>query len=398
MANVWLQHRHRRQYIGGIVFDPSGRKHPNDVLNLWRGFGVKPRAGSWQLLKEHTRDNVCNGNTEHFDYLMDWMADLVQHPAKQGEVAVVLRGAEGTGKGILARALKYLLGQHGFAISNARHLTGNFNAHLRDCVFLFADEALYAGDKAHVGVLKAIITEPYLTIEGKYQNAVQSPNRLHIMLASNEDWVVPASLESRRFFVLDVSNARANDHTYFAAITDELEHGGYEAMLDELLNRKSFGNLRKVPVTDALVTQRKHSLPTTEAWWLDCLHRGYVFASELGLEDIFAQWIDPISTDLLYLSYERFCRAHHERRPLSREMFGRWLRKKAGCKHTQPVRSMVGEHITDSTTSGSNYSSRVAEPVWRDRASGYLVGSLDDARAVFLKNTGLTVEWPEDTP
>ena len=59
------------------------------------------------------------------------------------------------------------------------------------------------------------------------------------MLASNEDWVVPASLESRRFFVLDVSNARANDHTYFAAITDELEHGGYEAMLDELLNETS---------------------------------------------------------------------------------------------------------------------------------------------------------------
>ena len=77
---------------------------------------------------------------------MDWMARLIQFPAQQGEVAVVLIGIEGTGKGILARATPYILGQHGLAISHAKHLTGNFNAHLRDCVFLFADEAFYAGD------------------------------------------------------------------------------------------------------------------------------------------------------------------------------------------------------------------------------------------------------------
>ena len=41
---------------------------------------------------------------------------------------------------------------------------------------------------------------------------------------------------------------------------------------------------------------------------------------------------------------------------------------------------MVGEHITDATTTGSNYTSRVAEPVWQDRAYGYQVGTLDDAR------------------
>ena len=98
---------------------------------------------------------------------------MVQHPAEQGETAVVMRGGEGTGKGTLARALKRILGQHALAISNAKHLTGNFNAHLRDAVFLFADEAFYAGDKQHVGVLKRMITEPNLMIAAKYQNAVQ---------------------------------------------------------------------------------------------------------------------------------------------------------------------------------------------------------------------------------
>ena len=67
---------------------------------------------------------------------------MVQRPERQAETAIVMRGEkEGTGKGILARALLYLMGQHGYAISNAKHLTGQFNAHLRDCVFLFGDEA-----------------------------------------------------------------------------------------------------------------------------------------------------------------------------------------------------------------------------------------------------------------
>ena len=119
------------------------------------------------------------------------MARLVQFPALQGEVAIVLRGSEGCGKGTLARALKRILGEHALAISHSKHLTGNFNAHLRDCVFLFADEAFYAGDKAHDGELKAIITELTLTIEAKYQNAIVFPNYLHLMMASNEAWVVP---------------------------------------------------------------------------------------------------------------------------------------------------------------------------------------------------------------
>jgi hypothetical protein len=42
-------------------------------------------------------------------------------------------------------------------------------------------------DKAHVGVLKSLITEDTLTIKGKFQNAVVATDFLHIILASNED-------------------------------------------------------------------------------------------------------------------------------------------------------------------------------------------------------------------
>jgi len=119
------------------------------------------------------------------------VARTVQFPADQGEVAVVMRGGRGVGKGILGHALRKLFGQHGMYISKSKHLVGAFNAHLRDCALLFADEAFFAGDKSAEGTLKSLITEEILIIEPKGQNVILSKNHLHVVMASNEDWVVP---------------------------------------------------------------------------------------------------------------------------------------------------------------------------------------------------------------
>lgn len=392
VATAWLAHRGRRQFIRGVTFDPSGRAVPDGTLNLWQGFAVQPKPGSWQRLQDHIHLVVCAGNEENFEYVLNWMARLVQRPAEQGDVAIVMRGTEGTGKGTLARALKRILGQHALAISNSKHLTGNFNAHLRDCLFLFADEAFFAGDRQHVGVLKAIITEPYLTIEGKYQNAVQTPNFLHLMMASNEAWVVPASLEARRFLVLEVSNNRRNDHGHFAAIWNEMESGGYEAMLHDLLHRDlTLFDPRRVPATEGLQAQRKLSLGTNESWWLDVLHRGYVFRSKLGLEEHFAQWHETVTTELLYASYTEFADKRRERHPLSRENFGRFMLDQ-GAKATRPRNVAVGEHITDVQSSFGT--TRAAAVVKHPKPPAYHLGTLEAAREAFTRNTGLPIEWP----
>jgi hypothetical protein len=396
VAEVWLNHTKRRQFVRGVIFDPSGRPVPEGTLNLWHGFAIQPRSGSWEKLRIHIRDVICRGNREHYEYLIRWLARLVQQPAEQGEVAIVMRGDEGTGKGTLARAMKRILGQHALAISNSKHLTGNFNAHLRDCVFLFADEAFFAGDRQHIGVLKSIITEPYLTIEGKYQNAVQTPNFLHLMMASNEEWVVPASLEARRFFVLEVSDARKDDHAWFAAIWEEMEAGGYEAMLHDLLryNLATF-NVRRVPVTEGLQQQKKLSLGTTDAWWLDVLQRGYVFQSKVGLEVVFNQWQETVTTELLFVSYIAFAKDRHERRPLTREELGKYLHgQKVQAKPCRPRDAIVGEHIAD-VPNAYGGTTRQAEPVTHPRPPGYKLGTLDGTRDAFTKATALTIDWQE---
>lgn len=388
LGKLWLQHKDRRQYLGGVTFDPSNQTDPS-VLNLWTGFGVKPKSGSWSRMRDHVLNVICGGNKEHFEYLLNWCARMVQSPAQQGEVAVILRSGEGTGKGIFARALIKILGRHGSHVAQGRHVVGHFNQHLRDSVFLFCDEAFQAGDKQQIGVLKVLVTEPTLTIEAKFQNAVQAPNFIHLMMASNETWVVPAGLESRRFFVLEVSSKKVGDRAHFQMIADEMDNGGYEAMLHELLNRDiSKFTVTAIPKTDALNDQKKLTFRTEILWWQDVLTRGYVFRSKLGLEDTFCTWFEKTTFELLYSSYREFAKDAHERHPHSREKLGRFLTSIGGVS-SRLSKGYRGEHI-DPTN-------RIAKPDEdKNRPNGYSFGSLSDARKAFEAYVGFAIDWPEE--
>ena len=102
-ADIWLEHEDRRQYINGVVFDPSTRGAPDGMLNLWEGFAVTPAEGDWSLLREHILVNICNGVQEHYNFLYRWLARMFQKPGEPAHVAPVLRGKQGVGKSFLRR-------------------------------------------------------------------------------------------------------------------------------------------------------------------------------------------------------------------------------------------------------------------------------------------------------
>ena len=59
---------------------------------------------------------------------------------------------------------------------------------------VFADEAFGVEDRSSSGVLKMLITEPTIPIERKGLDVVQAKNVVHLIMASNDDWVIPAGL------------------------------------------------------------------------------------------------------------------------------------------------------------------------------------------------------------
>jgi hypothetical protein len=110
LGNWWLKHPERRQY-DGLTFQPSGDAVINDHLNLWRGWGIEPRAGDWSLMREHIRVVLAANDPAACDYIMNWLAFAVQHPDQRAEVALVFKGKRGTGRGTLGNALIRIFGQ-----------------------------------------------------------------------------------------------------------------------------------------------------------------------------------------------------------------------------------------------------------------------------------------------
>ena len=210
---------------------------------------------------------------------------------------------------------------------------GHFNQHLRDLVLIFVDEADFGRDKDVSGILDALVTEDILVIEGKGANAFQAKNHLHVVMASHRDWIVPASTNARRYFVLDISDDHMGDHPYFEAISKQMECGGYEAMLHELTTRDIGGfNVRDIPETEGLQAQKKHSLTAAQAWLAQVLARGYIYESRYQIE-WFAEWHSAFAKKLTYASYLDFLakmRRHDREAPLSYEMFGKFLAERSG--------------------------------------------------------------------
>src|SRR5262245_19512719 len=239
-----------------------------NIMNTWRDFAVEARkpegrsgAAGCQLFLDHGLKIICSGNEEHYDYLIKREAFIARKRVRS-EIALALRTeAEGTGKGFWTRTRNRLFGLAAMQVRNPEHVMGKHNEHLETLLHLSADEALFALDHRHRNALYNLITEPELTIEPKFNGAYSAKNHLNIDVLSNSDHFIPVSGTARRFFVPTVSSEKASDHPYFRKILDQMENGGYEALLYHLLYEVDIRNfnVRAVPKTAALAEQIAYS-------------------------------------------------------------------------------------------------------------------------------------------
>jgi hypothetical protein len=362
-GRVWLAHPDRRQYEG-IVFAP-GEEVPGH-LNLDTGFAVEPKKGDCSWFLEHVRNNICKADEEISDYLFTWMADCVQNRSRRPGVSVVLRGRQGTGKGVLCSQFGSLFGPHFIQVSQASHLTGHFNSHLKDKLVVYADEAFWAGDKKAEGVLKAMITEDTIQIEMKGKDVITFRNHIRLMVSSNHDWVVPAGNDERRFFVVDVGDKRIQDRAYFGAIVDQMNNGGREALLHHLLDYDLAGTaVGSPPRTAALGDQKGHSASPVQNWWFERLMDGHITSDE-------ARWKPDIRTETLYEDYINFSEKIGVKRRANQIAFGKEL--KTIIPHFERCRITKGKH----------------------RYWAYRIPSLDACRRQFDLLTKGEHDWPTD--
>jgi hypothetical protein len=382
VSHYWFNWVYRRQYIGqGVVFEPGGPKEiRGDMLNMFQGLATDPAPGNWSLMKAHILNILCAGRQETFDYLIRWMAWSVQNLDRPIGVAVALLGDQGAGKGIFVRAFGSIFGEHFAHVANGEQLTGRFNANIAKSCLVFLDEAVWAGDKKAEGVLKALITEDRLSLEAKFRDPITVANKLRIIVASNNEWAVPAGVGDRRWLILNVDNSYAGTShaVYFDALGSEIKNGGTAAMLHDLLAMDiSKFNVREVPRTAAKAHQQALSLPSVEAWLYQVLQDGAIEQrAHNGARDLKHEWQENgliVDKDSVYAAYGEFSTRNRDYRPAGKSQWSKRLQ------------AILAPHLT---------TIRITGDAGRPRAFHF--GPLEKCRERFALAIGADFEWEPD--
>lgn len=304
--NDWIEGGYRKK-IKGVRFNP--KEDPSEIMssghyNLWRGFSCDPKAGDIEPFIDFTKNIICNGNDKYYEFLMDYLAHIVQTPWKKEGIAVILKGKKGVGKDTWIEAFASIFDKSHYLAANSMNvITNKFNAHLQHALICNVGEAFFSGDHAAEAALKTLITEHDKLYEAKGVDGFTGQNYTRVFMSTNLDWVVPASgADERRWFVLDVSDVKRGDLDYMGRFRTWLNGGGREALLYALSERDIKHDMYKAPETKALVEQKEHTLRGVEQWLFDCADTNILLGGEFE-QNFFKTDHSPHE---LYLAYRKF--------------------------------------------------------------------------------------------
>jgi hypothetical protein len=333
-AVAWWM-KHPKFKVKRAVFKTSGACQ-DDEYNFWRGFGVERMAGRDKVRRfiRHVWRIVCMKDRAKFKYMLRWLAWAVQNPGRNPETVVVLKSPrEGSGKTTVSDVMRVLFGKHAVVITEPEQLLGKHNTHLEFASFVALEEALFAGDPRQASAMRSRITGATIRIEPKFIGSYEAPNIMHAILTTNHDWAIHAGQGARRWFVCEVSEERLGDEGYFNALYGDLEAGGYEQLLDMLLEVDLLGwHPRQLVRTEELAEQQRMSADSVTQWLAAAAEDGGIgyqspagTYSVLGLE---CWW----HTSTLYGAYCFGLRQTGGSRPVSRDAFAKRLRAILGVR------------------------------------------------------------------
>lgn len=170
-------------------------------------------------------DTLCSHNAALTNYVLDWMAQLFQEPAKKTGIALLLKGEEGAGKNRCTDLLRMMLGEHKFmqTANPSSTLYGRFTR-MREGKFLVVVNEAKGGDSFSANdIIKDMITCDQFVCEGKGTNAYTMNCFARFIFTTNNENCLKVNPDSRRYLVIDVSSELRGNTAYFKELTLAME-------------------------------------------------------------------------------------------------------------------------------------------------------------------------------
>lgn len=282
-TKLWMVSEARRQY-DGICFDPSGDASPR-FYNLWRGFSYSPldrkptaeEQGALDAFLSHIHENICSGNEEEARWFIGYFAHLFQRPWELPGSSIVLKGAKGVGKSSIPEILSVPMADYFMSVSRQDAILGQFNSECENKLLVVLEEAVWGGNPEKEAALKESVTSPEIWVEQKYERRKKVKNYMRIVIIGNNDWLVSASEDERRYAIFNVGESKKQDTAFFGRMKKLMVGDGPRLLIRYFQEFDISGlNFRQPPNTEGLSDQKDQSLNPVHQWWKDCLNEGRI--------------------------------------------------------------------------------------------------------------------------
>ena len=125
----------------------------------------------------HVTKYFCKSNPEHANYMLNWMAHIVQKPSTPTMVAIVIKSEQGIGKGLIFDILlgDGIFGQETYLqVKNVEGLLGHFNSNIMNKLLINVNEVSMT--KKEANEVKSMITDKTISAEAKFLNKITVKN------------------------------------------------------------------------------------------------------------------------------------------------------------------------------------------------------------------------------
>ncbi|KAA6354618.1 MAG: hypothetical protein EZS28_049855, partial [Streblomastix strix] len=205
------------------------------------------------------KETIAAGDERVYQYILNWIAWMIQNPGKKSRAAIILQGRQGIGKNRFTDVIAELTNRYSCPnITNIDEFTCNFNQFVENKMFSVMNEIRNYDSKKSVAIeMKSIISDLTIRINEKNQPRRKAEKVMNIIYVTNADSPLQLDTDERRYLVCACKTIHQviEDHKdveYFCELSQSYTQEFYENLMTFFLERDiSQFNPTLIPMTEA---------------------------------------------------------------------------------------------------------------------------------------------------
>lgn len=272
--DAWMQSKVRREHVD-VIFAPGCGQIVNNHINVWKRWATEPVVGDvspWNDLLDH----LYGAGSSERTWAEQWFAYPIQNPGKKMHTAMVIWGAQGVGKTLVAECVGRLYAGHFKTITDTL-LKSKYNGWAHDALLVFGEEKNH-DQRAEANKLKQLVTGPTVFIEEKYRSAFECRNQMNFIFTSNHADALALDGDDRRYFVWNAATPKLESAFYDEIAAWAKSAKGMAALMHHMLHvdMAGFDPHGPAPMTKAKLAMIELSKSDLDQWVADAMTDDYI--------------------------------------------------------------------------------------------------------------------------